>query len=1018
MEMQESFLNEEKFECDIEQKLNALGWDSIRDFERIDNRTVINFSLLKKKIMSINNVDKLMADRAINEIKKISDDLIDMNIKANDFILEGVKIYDDSDKLTKTISLISKDISSNTYQLIRQLEVSNGQTIRIPDVVLYINGLPIVVIELKAPLATEGIEAAWKQNESLKVHAPKLWMFNVMNFISNFITTKYGSITSSLKHFYGWQNFITKEGISPIEFLFNKERMLKIIFTYSFYTTEQNPTKYLAAPHQMVAVENTIAKLKDSKDTRGGVVWHTQGSGKSVTMVLLARAIVENFDHPTILMVTDRNALDQQLFQRFKYASKYLRNEAEMVESRTDLINKLQGKQHFGIYFTTVQKFAESTGVLSNRDDIFIMVDEAHRTQNNLDGEKILSKEKEELVVKFGFARFMRDAFPKAKITGFTGTPLMKFDKDTRDVFGEYNHVYSMNDAVKDGATVPILYEMRKVDIGLNQEYLREMDKVQQDYLKTLDGNDVTSQQKIGELFKAVRIATVLEDDDVIAAKSADILRHLEKRKQVLHGKAMIVANSRNAAFKYYKSLLEVNPLLKEEIILVMTESNKDDSKMKRAIVPKANIHDVAAEFRKSNSKYKIAIVVDMWLTGFDVPDLDVMYIDKIIKWHNLMQAIARVNRTFGDKDTHQIKESGLIVDYIGIWKFLADALIQYASGKDKGFDIEIEDVQKGKEKLNESFDIIENHYIKGIKSFDLLSSKDKYQFIMKSFGDILLMTLEQKNDFIKLARKTKRFFKIAYSIITDKESIIAKAIEIINSLVTSASIQHDEELSVTIESIKKAVAMAISTKTSEVEVHETIITKDINQVSSILAEEADSLIKTSPRAAIELLKSSLLAQIKHLERIRPVFARNVSDKLKDIIHELEKQEDLMKVIAMMRELGKEITAEAAKKQEFNEPQLQAFFEVISNDEYLAHNNNSEILRRIAMELMDTVKEYITDQFNTNKAVKEKMLYQLKKLLKTKYNYPPGQLGGTSGILIDLITREIKINESYFRKDD
>gem|GEM_PF-695114 len=331
-----------------------------------------------------------------------------------------------------------------------------------------------------------------------------------------------------------------------------------------------------------------------------------------MTMVMLAKAIIEAMNNATIVVVTDRNTLDKQLLKRFLNAENYLRNKAVAIASRKDLVEKLKDKKHFGIYFSTVQKFVEETGALTIRDDLFILVDEAHRTQNNIDGEKILAKEKEEFITKFGFARYMRNAFPNAKIVGFTGTPLMKTDKDTTQIFGDYNHTYSMNDAVADNAIVPIHYEMRKVKLDLNQYYLDEMDEIQKQYIATLDFSDISSQQKIDTLLKSVNLKQILEDDDVIKAKATDMLKHLAKRSAVLHGKAMIVASTRKAAFKYYQTIIRLDQSLKDKVILVITENNEDKPEMKVAIIPKREINKVAEEFRKDNSKYQIAIVVDM----------------------------------------------------------------------------------------------------------------------------------------------------------------------------------------------------------------------------------------------------------------------------------------------------------------------------------------------------------------------------------------------------------------------
>ncbi len=1022
MENDLHFLEEFKFEEEIVEKLVHLGWEQISSINRNDTQEVFDFSLLQEQIKKINHVNDEIAVATINKIKLINDNYENMNIKCWNLLLEGIKVYDKTTKLTKTIKLISQNSKENKYQVIRQLQVSDEQRLRIPDIVLYINGLPVVVFELKSPIAVENLKNAFDQNESLKWQLPKLWAFNVINFLSNRIVSLYGSTLVGFKRMHQVNDLKTRDGIDIFEFLFKKDNFYQLITTFSFYVIEDGRfIKYMAAPHQIVAVKNTIKRLEkavDKQDNRGGVVWHTQGSGKSVTMVMLAKAIIEAMNNATIVVVTDRNTLDKQLLKRFLNAENYLRNKAVAIASRKDLVEKLKDKKHFGIYFSTVQKFVEDTGALTIRDDLFILVDEAHRTQNNIDGEKILAKEKEEFITKFGFARYMRNAFPNAKIVGFTGTPLMKTDKDTTQIFGDYNHTYSMNDAVADNAIVPIHYEMRKVKLDLNQDYLDEMDEIQKKYLDTLDLNDILSQQKIDTLLKSVKLKQILEDDDVIKAKATDMLKHLAKRSAVLHGKAMIVASTRKAAFKYYQAIIALDRSLKDKVILVITENNEDKQEMKAAIVPKREINKVAEEFRKDNSKYQIAIVVDMWLTGFDVPDLDVLYLDKIIKWHNLMQAIARVNRTYEDKNTKQVKENGLIVDYIGIWKKLADALLQYASGKDASVDISIEDVNKAKAKLLDAFIIINDFYIKDLSKFPLLDSKAQYHFVIKAYDTILAKDTKNKNEFVLLARKIKRFLKMAYSVINQQEATMAKCVEVINSLISTSAIEQDENLQNTIELIKQAIAQAVDSKISEVSVSETKISKNINDVAEILALEAKDLEKSSPRVAIELMKHSIKANLQVLQNIRPVFAKKASEKLREIINTLQREEDVHKVMELLKTLSKEVIKEKDKPLEFQDRQLQAFFEILSNDEYLKNHQNSEVLRRLAEELLDKIKECGTEQYENNPKVRSKIKVQLQILLKNKYNYPPEHLQKASGLLVDQLTKEIKINQDFFRRGD
>ncbi|PPE05099.1 type I restriction enzyme, R subunit [Entomoplasma ellychniae] len=1017
-------INEKFFEEEVESELQLLGWEELseKNFYRNDYAQVINFKVLNESIQRINNIAEDKAELVIREINKNIDSWENLNIKGMEIINNGIKIYDEIEERNLTIKIISENVDDNNFSYYRQFEITDGYNKkRIPDIVLFINGLPIAVLELKQPLAIENIEEAFKQNESLKYFKPELWYFNIINFVSNRTSSKYGSTTAGLKHFYGWNNWSLENNQNPITMLFNHKSLIDIIFNFNFYSDDQNPIKYLAAPHQIRAVNKTIDHLKEVKDNRGGIIWHTQGSGKSVTMVFLTRYIIKTFGTATVLLVTDRKDLDQQLYKRFLNAETFLRNKSKSIASRAELVSELNDKKHFGIYFTTVQKFVEETGVLTNRDDVFILVDEAHRTQNNINGERVMSKEQEEFVVKFGYAKYMREAFPNAKITGFTGTPLMGEEKDTRNIFGDYIDTYPMNQAVEDGATVPIYYEMWKPNLILDKKYLDEMDKIQKEYKETLDPNDIGSEQKIETLLKAVNKSIIFEDEKIIAAKADKMIEHLNKRKDILNGKAMIVANSRNAAYKYYLNIITKYPDYKDKTILVMTDSNKDSIEMASAIVNKNDMNKVASEFRKPNSKYKIAIVVDMWLTGFDVPDLDVMYVDKIIKWHNLMQAIARVNRTYEDKVTKKSKEAGLIVDFVGIWKYISDALIQYANGSSTKIDIQIDDIDKAKEKLNELFDIVNDYYIKDLKSFSQLNSKEQYEFVIDAYDKLLnieLFSVDEKNKFIKLARKSKRFYKISYTSITEEELLISKCIETINSLITSSAIQNDSKLTWTIESIKEAIKNAVTTADTSVIIDESTMTKDINKVAGVLSSEAEKLAKSKPRVAATLYANAIKLEIDEISKIKPYFAKLVSEKLKDIISELESSREIDEIIELLIMLSKEIKEENDKPLEFEDIELQIFYDILSNDQFLQYNKNSETLRAIAQDLREVVRENNSDQYLIEKRIKSIITTELKKLLKTKYQYPPDGLYNLSENLIKEVTNSIKGNKKAFRKDD
>ncbi len=1002
---------ENDLEESIIQELANNGWDTNYHFEREFYNSAFDWEKIKEKIKEINhNLDEKLIKKAIFEIKKINGSHLEQNIIGFDFLIKGIKVFDEKIKRWINVKLFSNKIDQNHFGVIKQLNfVDQNNTQRIPDVVCFLNGLPIIVLELKSQIANERLYEAYKQNQSLKRQFPNLYRFNIFDFIANDLNFRYGSITADFKRYFSAGRWDKNNNENPVKKIFSKERILDFINTFSFFDNK-NETKYLAGLHQLEAVKNTIKKIKEA-DHKGGVVWHTQGSGKSITMLFLAKAIIQKVDKKaTIILITDRNSLDKQLFGRFNQASKYLHNKPVEIDSRKDLIKKLNDKKHFGIYFTTVQKFWSETGVLSNRKDIYILVDEAHRTQNNIEGNRILNKESEEFIIKYGFAKFMRDAFPNATLTGFTGTPLMKIDKSTIDIFGSYNHVYSMNESVRDKSTVPIYYESRKVDVHLNKVYLKEMDQIQKDYAKTLNIDDVISQQKMNTLLKSIQRNKVLEDPDVVRAKVKDILLHLKKRERVLNGKAMIVATSRKAAFEYKKQIINLAPERTKTTILVMTHNNKDSKEEEKMIVPNWKRDQVAFEFRKSNSIYKIAIVVNMWLTGFDVPDLDVMYIDKIIKYHNLMQAIARVNRVFKDK------ESGLIVDYLGIWKELSEALIQYQNKNIIEIDIIPKDIERAMTKLIDQINVMENNFVKNIKNFPNQNSKEQYIFIRNALNTILSFNKQKINEFILKSREIKRLTKICFTKIDKNLLVMSKGIQTINAWLTSNNTLDDEKLNLTIEKMKIAIEKAVDSKESDVEVKSTNINKDINEVAKLLEEEAEQIRKNNPQVAKKLLINSISARINYIKKFRPIFAKKASDELKELINRINEDEKLDELIEKLIYLAKKITNKQNINPEFNDPHLQAFFSILADDEYLKRNKNSEVLKRIAKELMETIETNITDQFYRSKKVQDKIAVKLKILLKTKYNYPPDELKGISGILIDQINHIIKINSGYFRK--
>ena len=604
-----------------------------------------------------------------------------------------------------------------------------------PDVILFLNGLPLVLIELKSP-AREETDASegYLQIRNYMQEIPSMFIYNCICVISDQLISKAGTITSGEDRFMEWK---TKDGSYEntqyaqfdtfFEGMFDKVRLLDIIKNFICFSNDGlNKIKILAAYHQYFAVNKAIESTKHATvtDGKGGVFWHTQGSGKSLSMVFYAHLLQEALDSPTIVVITDRNDLDDQLYGQFAKCKDFLRQIPvhatcrKLVETsgKNDIGLKdwLNGRKANGIIFTTMQKFEESSEPLSKRRNIIVMADEAHRSQYGLK-ERVNAKTGE---IKIGTARVIRDSLPNATYIGFTGTPIAAKDRNTREVFGDYIDIYDMTQAVEDGATRPVYYESRVIKLKFDEATLHLIDNEYDIMANNADPEVIEkSKRDLGQM------EAILGNDTTIDTLVIDIINHYENyRENLLTGKAMIVAYSREIAMKIYKRMLELRPSWTKKVKVVMTDSNKDPEEWRSVIGNKHHRDELAREFKDNNSEMKIAIVVDMWLTGFDVPSLATMYVYKPMQGYNLMQAIARVNRVFKNK------EGGLIVDYVGIASALKQAMNDYTSRDKNNYgDTDIAKIAYPKflEKLSICRDLFHGYdYSRFIKGYDLERSK------------------------------------------------------------------------------------------------------------------------------------------------------------------------------------------------------------------------------------------------------------------------------------------------------
>ena len=643
---------------------------------------------------ALKRINKQYSNDTISElVKKItrqqSLSIVQNNVAFQKLLTDGidveVKQNDGSIKTEKAYIFDAKDIENNEFLAINQYTVIENGKERRPDIVAFLNGIPVVVIELKNATNEEvDIVDGFNQLQTYKRDIPSLFYYNAFMITSDGINAKVGTITSDLDRFMFWRT-IDGEKESGLSFpqlqvmlygMMNKKRFLDIVSKYSFFVHEEDKSfKILPGYHQFFAVNKALytthLAASENGSRKAGVIWHTQGSGKSYSMLMYTRQLVLELNNPTIVVITDRNDLDDQLFTTFSKSADYLRQTPKQADTRKKL-RELLSVQAGGIVFTTIQKFSpdesdQSMEALTTRRNVVVIADEAHRSQYGLE-----AKEKDGKV-SFGFAKHMRDALPNASFIGFTGTPVELSDKNTPALFGDYIDIYDLTQAVKDKTTVPIYYESRIAKLDLPQEL---KPKIDDEYDSIVEGQEETYAES--QKRKWARLEAIVGTDSRIDVVVKDFIAHYDLRQQAINGKVMFVAMSRKIAVKLYSKIIEYRPewhsddIAKGTIKVIMTSAASDPPEFQPHSTTASQKKLLAKRMKDVEDELKIVIVCDMWLTGFDVPCLHTMYVDKPMSGHNLMQAIARVNRVFKDKP------GGLIVDYIGIADNLRSALAQY----------------------------------------------------------------------------------------------------------------------------------------------------------------------------------------------------------------------------------------------------------------------------------------------------------------------------------------------------
>lgn len=1017
--MSEIKFTESSLEVAIIEQLTELGYDYAIDTDqwRLSRSldSFINEELLLDRLTAINpGVKTDILEQAIAMLKNIDNpSLFERNHIVHKWLTDGIQVEDYHSDVNPLIRFIDFDnIKNNVFQVANQLKFKESRNLRIPDVILFVNGIPLVIFELKSIEYNEDtfIERAYEQlgrngeADGYRFDIPTLFNYNAFLVISDGANNKVGTLTSDITRYNEWKSIDGEAGYKKnyaykldvlLEGLLKPERLLDVIKNNLFFmnSDKEKPVKILSQYHQYFGVKKAYDSIKHSLkpqgDGKAGIVWHTQGSGKSFTMVMLAHKLITDLEmkNPTIVVLTDRNDLDNQLFGTFSNAAEFLRTRPVQVESREDLLEKIGSIKEGGIIFTTLQKFDKNNIVPNKRTNIVVISDEAHRSHYGIDEQIVYKKNPDGTftsISKYGYAKYIRDALPEATYIGFTGTPVESGDHSTSAIFGKTVDTYDMTQSVEDGSTVKIFYESRLAKVWLDDGKLKEIDKYYDDLANQSVSDDVIEESKS----KWSSMEVIIGDDDRLHLLASDILKHYNERKDVLNGKAMIVCMSRKIAAKLYYQIIGLAPELKEQVALVVTESNKDSEEERKLFKDKAYRENAAKEFKRKDGSIKIAIVVDMWLTGFDVTDLDVMYIDKPMKGHNLMQAIARVNRV------NVGKESGLIVDYIGIKRSLEEALNTYTA-RDK--ELNLRDIQDtAKSILEEKLSILDEMFFHVDKKGFFGGTNSVRLKTIQNGADFVLSTDDIKKAYLQLTKQLKDAYVVSIGILDEdykKKVLYYLAVRHFVQKVERGNLPTN----ITPESINKHVEelIAEAIKGDEVEILTKVEDTEQNRdIWDLLSEEKVEKLRQSqpPHVFIKIMERLLKEAVREYRGYNLVKAKEYSERLRKLLEAYNTREDDLKtdmtivgLIAFSQEM---VEDEAYAKKNNLTGRERAFYDALVANKSAVELMSDDILRVMAMELKAIVEEYATVDWSKKKDTRAKMRMQIKRLLK-KYNYPP-----------------------------
>ena len=1025
--------------------LQSLGYDYVfgpdislgGDYEeRLDYREVVLGNRVKDALFRINKgIPTEALEEAYRRIITFNSPMLEENNRSfHRLLTEGIDVSfaEDGNIRTKNVQIVDfseEGIKNNEFLVINQFTIIENEERR-PDLLIFVNGIPLVIIELKsASDENVGIESAYNQIQTYKKDIPSLFNYNAFCILSDGINAKAGTITSNEERYMNWRSIDGKvvEPLSNPQYevmfggMLQKHRLLDIIKNFILFQEssvdekdengkklgdKKTIIKIMAAYHQYFAVKKAVEKTKEATkedgDRKIGVIWHTQGSGKSFSMVFYTAGLVRELNNPTIVVITDRNDLDDQLFSTFSKSQDILRQTPKQANIRklTDsqkatmngnnsvevngLFDLLNERESGGIIFTTIQKFKPEDGemqVLTNRKNVIIIADEAHRSQYGLEAQADTKTGE----IKYGYAKYLRDALPNASFIGFTGTPIDLEDRSTTAVFGHTIDTYDMTRAVEDEATVKIYYENRIIKLEADEEELKAIDE---EFDNLTEGQeDIEKEKNKG---KWTRLEAIVGSPNRIKKLAEDIVNHYEEKSKAIDGKAMVVCMSRKICVDLYEQIVALRPSWhsdddnKGKIKVVMTGSAADNERLQSHIGGKQRRDTLAKRMKDNNDELKIVIVRDMWLTGFDVPSMHTMYIDKPMHGHNLMQAIARVNRVFKEKS------GGVVVDYIGILESLKSALKQYTDS-DKGTtgintDVAINVMLEKLEILQDMFHKFDYSAYMGT------SQVQRIRAITGGMDFVLGLDEEDQKEFKKIAVELSK----AHSLCAATETGKSKALEVSYFKAVKASLVKLGE-----KDGPKLSKREIDARINQM-LERSIISEEVIDVFdamgikrpevSILSDEFLEEVREMKHKnlAVEMLKKLLEGNIKAVERTNLVKSEMFSEKLKKSLNKYRNQaitnaEVIEELIRLAHELKH--MKDQQKNSGLSDDEI-AFYDALTADDIVKEFMEDETLKKIAKELTRAIQRNISIDWSVRKSAQAGMRKIIKRLLKY-YDYPP-----------------------------